>query len=74
MKSLRQMSQVSALCLAVASCQTASTIQPCDVLVDLSPKPATNRYIIDNDEPFARGTARIRGYYSEFKCGARNAT
>lgn len=57
-----------ALCLAVASCQTIPTAKPCDVLVDLSPLPATANYIVTNDKPFARGTARIRGYYNEFNC------
>jgi hypothetical protein len=53
--------------LAAASCQTAGT-EPCDILVELNPKPETNRYIVANDRRFAVGIARHRGRYAKAGC------
>jgi hypothetical protein len=65
-KSLMRTMLLSVTCLAVVSCQTP--VQPCDVLVKISPKPETNRYLIANDRETAVGVSRHRGRYLGFQC------
>ena len=59
-----------ALCLAAAGCQSRPAVtDPCDVLVRMDPKPETNRYLVDNDRPFAQSVAMHRGRYAQWECG-----
>lgn len=56
--------------LAGASCQTTAKLtEPCDVLVRIDPKPATNRFLIANDRETAQNTARHRSRYQQYRCG-----
>lgn len=58
-----------ALCLAVAGCQTGPGLtDPCDVLVRMEPRPATNSLIVARDRPFAMAVAQHRGRYQRYRC------
>lgn len=55
--------------LAAAGCQTSPAVtQACDVLVRIDPKPATNRYLVENDRPTAQAIARHRGRVEKYGC------
>lgn len=71
MRCLALMTLACAPFLAAASCQTTgpALTDPCDVLVPLDPKPATNGYIVANDRSFAVGVAQHRGRYAKYRCG-----
>lgn len=53
--------------LAAASCSPTLT-DPCDVLVRMQPKPATNSYIVANDRSFAVSVAQHRGRFQKYRC------
>lgn len=55
-----------ALC-SVAACSPTLT-SPCDVLVSMQPKPATNSYIVANDRSFAVAVAQHRGRFQKYRC------
>jgi hypothetical protein len=54
-------------CLAGASCSPTLT-DPCDMLVPMQPKPATNSYIVANDRSFAVSVAQHRGRFQKYRC------
>lgn len=57
-----------ALCL-VAACQTNKALtSPCDVLVSISPMPATNAFLVKNDRPTAEQIAKHRARYTKYRC------
>lgn len=52
-----------------AACQTApATTEPCDLLVRIAPKPATNTYLIQNDRPTALAIGKHRGRREQYRC------
>lgn len=56
--------------LMLASCsQSIPSIQPCDVLVRMTPSEASARYLVANDRPLAQSIASHRGRYKQYKCG-----
>jgi hypothetical protein len=56
--------------LLLASCsQSIPSIQPCDVLVKMTPAEASARYLVANDRSFAQSVAAHRGRYKQYKCG-----
>ena len=55
--------------VAVAGCKTVAVTDPCDILVEMTPKPETNRYIVQNDRDFAVQIAQHYGRYQKYKCG-----
>lgn len=59
MKCLPLMTLLCGPFLAGASCSETLT-DPCDVLVRMEPKPATNSYIVANDRSFAVSLAQHR--------------
>lgn len=63
-----QMIRLSAICLVVASC-VPKGVDPCDVLVNIAPKPETNQYLVSNDKPAAVNIARSRERFTYYKCG-----
>ena len=70
-KHLLLMIPAFALCSAGASCQTAKVSEPCDVLVAINPKPATNNYLITNDRPTAVSIAQHRGRFQLYRCDVK---
>lgn len=69
MKFLAQTTIFCALCSAVAGCQTSPDVtQACDVLVRIEPKPATARWLVDNDRPTAQAIASHRGRFERYGC------
>ena len=56
---LRLMTLLSVAC-SVAACQTDSLGKPCDVLVDINPKLATNSYLVANDQETAVAAGDLR--------------
>lgn len=54
--------------LAVA-CQSTSLTEPCDVLVRIDPKPASNSYLVAHDKQAAIAIAQHRGRYQNYNCG-----
>ncbi len=58
------------LCAAfsAAACSATTASHPCDLLVKMEPQPATARYLVDNDKPFARAVAGHRARFERYKC------
>lgn len=57
------------LSLSLAGCQTKALTSPCDILVAISPLPATNTYLVKNDRQTAEQIAKHRGRYQTYRCG-----
>ncbi|MCO5072137.1 MAG: hypothetical protein M9944_13105 [Rhizobiaceae bacterium] len=49
-------------------CQTTALSTPCDVLVPITPLPATNTYLVKQDRKTAEQIAKHRGRYQQFRC------
>ena len=69
-KSIKLM-MIGCVSFLVVACQSTLT-EPCDVLVELTPSPATNTFIVQNDKKFAQGVARHRGRFAVYKCEGKN--
>jgi hypothetical protein len=69
MKTFLRLTTLLCVACSVAACQTRGLTNPCDVLVPIDAKPATNSYLVANDRETAVSIARHRGRFQQYNCG-----